>query len=300
MSGPHDSTAPGANPLGARLARAGLHAVSLPVLSRMAGRCADLRLPGVLLRSLIRLYVRAYRVDLNEAAQPLHAFDCFNAFFTRRLRVGARPMDPDPTSVLSPCDGRLQSFGTLASHARLEQIKGRDYSLEALLASAEEAARFRAGVHATLYLSPAMYHRVHMPVDAQVLAVRYVPGRLFPVNGPAVRHIPGLFTRNERMVVQLASARFGALAVVLVGAANVGRISLTCSSLRSNVGAPAQDVRLTPPVPLLRGDELGAFNLGSTVVLLAADPTLAPAGPALGDFVPLGRALWRQRSARDA
>lgn len=285
----------GAGPtFGARIARAGLHAVSLPFTSRLAGRLADLRLPGPLLRSLIRLYVRAYGVNLDEAAQPLTAFDSFDAFFTRRLCASARPLDPDPAAMLNPCDGRLQSFGRLNPEGRLEQIKGHDYSLAALLASDEDAAGFRAGVHATLYLSPAMYHRVHAPADAEVRLVRYVPGRLFPVNAPAVRHIPGLFTRNERLVVLLDSAHFGALAVVLVGAANVGRISLTCTELRSNTGAAGQELHPAPPVRLARGDELGTFHLGSTVVLLAADATLVPAGPETGAFLPLGRALWRR------
>jgi phosphatidylserine decarboxylase len=279
---------------GAFVARAGLQAASLPITSRLAGRLADLRLPGKLLRALIRAYARVYGVNLAEAAEPLTAFDCFDAFFTRRLRPGARPLDPDPAAMLNPCDGRLQSWGRLTPAGRLEQIKGHDYSLAALLGSSADAALFEAGVHATLYLSPAMYHRVHAPAQARVRAVRYVPGRLFPVNAPAVRHVPGLFTRNERLVVQLDSTRFGALAVVLVGAANVGRISLTCCDLRSNSGAPAQALHPTAPVDLARGDELGTFHLGSTVVLLAADPTLVPAEHELGDFVPLGRALWRQ------
>lgn len=274
--------------------RAFATAFSSPALSRVAARCADLRLPGPLLRGLIRAYARAYRVDLGEAAGPPESFESFNAFFTRRLRDGARHVDADPEVLVAPCDARLQSWGGLAGDGRLEQIKGRAYSVAALLGCEDDARAFRAGVHATLYLSPAMYHRVHVPADGRIVAWRYVPGRLFPVNGPAVRQIDGLFARNERVAVRLDSERFGPLAVVLVGAANVGRISLAFTELRSNTGQAARAERLDPPRAVRRGDELGAFNLGSTVVLLAADPTLVPAGPAQGDVVRMGQPLWRR------
>jgi phosphatidylserine decarboxylase len=286
--------APSESTLRAAVERAFATAFSSPALSRVAARAADLRLPGLLLRALIRAYVRAYRVDLSEAAEPLRSYATFNAFFTRRLRDGARPIAADPAVVVSPCDARLQSWGALEEHGRLEQIKGRDYSVAALLGSEDDARDFRRGVHATLYLSPAMYHRVHVPADGRLVAWRYVPGRLFPVNGPSVRRIDGLFTRNERVIVRLDSERFGALAVVLVGAANVGRISLAFTGLRSNTGRPARAERLEPPLTVSRGDELGAFNLGSTVVLLAADPTLLPAGATAGDRVHMGQALWRR------
>lgn len=267
---------------------------SSPVPSRAAAFVADLRLPGPLLRACLRAYVRAYGVDLNEAAEALETFATFNAFFTRRLRDGARPVDRAPDVLVAPCDARLQSWGTLDAGGRLPQIKGRDYSLAALLASDDDARAFARGVHATLYLSPAMYHRVHVPADGHIVAWRYVPGRLFPVNGPAVRQIDGLFTVNERVIVHIESTRFGRLALVLVGAANVGRIGLAFTDQRSNTGRPGGFARLEPARPVQRGDELGTFNLGSTVVLLASDPALHPAGPAEGDLVRMGRPLWRR------
>ena len=273
--------------------RAFVTAFSSPALSRLTGRLADLRLPRPLLRALIAAYARAYRVDLTEAAQAPSEFATFNAFFTRRLRSGARPLDPRADALLSPCDARLQSRGRVPDSGRIEQVKGRDYALSALLGSDEDARVFRSGTHATLYLSPAMYHRVHVPADGRIVAWRHVPGRLFPVNGPAVRQVDGLFAVNERVIVRLDSERFGALALVLVGAANVGRISLTFDDLRTNTGTPARSLRLDPPLAVRRGDELGAFNLGSTVVLLAEDARLEPAGPAVGDIVRLGQALWR-------
>jgi phosphatidylserine decarboxylase len=257
-------------------------------------RLADARLPRPVLGALLRTYVRAYRVDLSEAAEPLAAYPTFNAFFTRRLRDGIRPVARERGLVVSPSDSRLQSFGRVPPSATLEQIKGRSYALAALLGDPSAAAVFMGGVHATLYLSPSMYHRVHVPVDGRITSWRYLPGRLYPVNAMAVRTVEGLFTVNERVVVTIDSDDVGPVAVVLVGATNVGRMTLAFAGLTTNVGGPAVAVRLDQPYPVRRGDELGAFNLGSTVVLLAADSSLQPAGVSEGDIVRVGQPLWRR------
>jgi phosphatidylserine decarboxylase len=241
----------------------------------------------------MRAYARAFGVDLAEAALPLEAYTSFNAFFTRRLRDGARPVADGEGVVVSPSDSRLRAIGPLPADGRLEQVKGSSYSIETLLGSAEDATPFRRGACATLYLSPAMYHRVHSPVDGRVSAWRYVPGRLFPVNGAGVRSVPGLFTRNERVALFVDTEAHGPVAVVLVGAANVGRMSLAFADLVTNSGRPPGRVVPSEPVALKRGDEIGAFNLGSTVVLLVADPRLVPAAVA-GDLVRMGQALWRR------
>ena len=270
-------------------------ASSSPLLSRVTGRLSDLRLPRPLLVRVIRAYARAFGVDLAEAASPIEAHATFNEFFTRRLGEGRRPVAREAGVVVSPCDSRVSVIGETPADGRLEQIKGSSYSLEALLGSAEDARPFRRGAQATLYLSPAMYHRVHSPVDGCVSAWRYVPGRLFTVNRIGVRAVPGLFTRNERVCVFLESEAHGPVAVVLVGAANVGRISLAFSELVTNRGA--RGGRFTPGAPIVvrRGDELGAFNLGSTVVLLVADPALAPLAAA-GKLVRMGQPLWGRAS----
>jgi len=277
----------------ARVARVFLTAVSHPVLSRLTGRLSDLRLPAAVLAPAIRAYARASGADLSEAAQPPETYATFNAFFTRRLREGARPIAGGEGVVVSPSDSRLSAIGPVPPNGRLEQVKGSSYSIEALLGSAEDGAPFRRAVHATLYLSPAMYHRVHSPVDGRVRAWRYVPGRFFPVNGAGVRSVPGLFTRNERVAIFVDTEAHGPVAVVLVGAANVGRMSLAFTDLVTNRGRPAERVVPPQPVPIRRGDELGAFNLGSTVVLLVGDPGLVAAAGA-GDLVRMGQALWRR------
>jgi len=280
---------------GSLLERAFVQAVSVPWLSWAAAHVADTRFPGPVLRALIRAYVRAYRVDLAELAEPLTSFRCFNEFFVRALRAGARPIDAAPDVLVSPSDARLHSLGALPEGGRLEQIKGRSYSVAALLGSAQEAERYGAGVHATLYLSPAMYHRVHVPADGRIVGYRYLPGRLFPVNAMAVRNVDGLFAVNERVVVHVESERHGPVAVVLVGATNVARITLACADLRTNAGRPSSDVRLAEALVVRRGEELGRFNLGSTVVLLVADPGLRPAsGLGPGSLIRMGQRLFER------
>jgi phosphatidylserine decarboxylase len=268
-------------------------AVSWPPLSRVAGILSDLRPPRVVLAPAIRAYARLFGVALDEAALPPESYPTFDAFFTRRLREGVRPIASGPGVVVSPSDSRLSAIGAIPGNGLLEQVKGSTYSIEALLGSAEDAEPFREGVHATLYLSPAMYHRVHSPLHARVRAWRYVPGRLFPVNAAGVRSVPGLFARNERVAVFLDTEDHGPAAVVLVGAANVGRMSLAFADLVTNSGRPGGRATPLSPVALRRGDELGAFHLGSTVVLLLADRALVPEAEA-GSLVRVGQALWRR------
>jgi phosphatidylserine decarboxylase len=266
-------------------------AVRFPFLSRVTGRLADLRAPRFVLQPLLRAYVRIFGVDMSEAAEPLASFPTFNAFFTRRLREDRRPL-PAEQGVLSPADARLATIGPVPADGRLEQVKGRTYAIEDLLGSAEDAAAFRGGVQATLYLSPSMYHRVHAPVDARVLSLRHLPGRLYPVNARAVRSVDRVFARNERVVVNLDAGPLGGAAVVLVGAANVGRISLPIAPLFTNTGEPGGLRPIEGEVRLRRGDELGAFNLGSTVVLLLAGPRLK-AVAAAGELVRVRQLLFR-------
>jgi phosphatidylserine decarboxylase len=283
---------------GARTAmeRIAATAVSWPLLSRVVGRLARLPLPRVLLLPLIRGYVHAYAVDLGEAERPAEGYSSFDDFFTRRLRPGVRPVDAGPETLVSPCDSELVSIGRVPEAGRLEQVKGRSYALEALLASSEEAAAFRGGQQATLYLSPSMYHRVHSPVDGRIVAWRYLPGRLFPVNGVGARSVPGLYTRNERVVVLIDSEAHGRVALALVGAANVGRIALAFTDLVTNAGGAPGRFEPEAPIPIQRGGELGVFHLGSTVVALVADPRLQPAA-APRERVRVGQALFQRALA---
>jgi phosphatidylserine decarboxylase len=271
-----------------------LRLLARPSLSHRVGRAADLRLPGPVLRALIAAYARFYGADLDEAAEPIVSFRTFDEFFTRRLRDGARPVDRAPGVIVAPCDARLYGLGRIPEDRRLEQIKGRSYALDELLGDSGLAARLKGGVHATLYLSPGMYHRVHWPVEGRVVGWQRIPGRLYPVNALAVRHVDHLFAVNRRVVVEVESPAFGPMAIVLVGATNVGRISLTFESMGAPPSIHSDRVEPSRPVDARRGEELGTFHLGSTVVLLASDPRLVTAGPAAGELVRMGESLWRR------
>jgi phosphatidylserine decarboxylase len=232
-------------------------------------------------RPLLRAFVWAYGLDLSEAQGSWDDWTTLDALFTRRLRPGARPIDPAPDALVSPVDGTVAWLGTTRGGA-FEVAPGRAHDLARLLGEPVDGERDVA----VLYLSPKDYHRVHAPRAGHVARFRYLPGTLWPVFPPAVRRLSDLFGRNERVVVDLDPD----LRVVLVGAFGVGRIGLAFADLVSNDGQPPGDHAVTPPAALAAGDDLGVFHLGSTVVLVA------PAGrcawtPRVGDPVRMGRHL---------
>lgn len=242
---------------------------------------------------LIRAITRAYAVDLGEAASTeLVAYPHFNAFFTRALKAGARPLDPDPAAVLMPADGRISQAGPV--HAgRIVQAKGRDYSVAELLADDAFAAAFDGGVFATIYLSPRDYHRVHMPLAGRLLETRHVPGRLFSVSPATVDRVPRLFARNERLVCRFETAS-GPLAVVMVGAMLVSGVETVWGGVLIPPYARRVDVvdhRGGVPVALERGAEMARFNMGSTVIVLLPRGHRLVAGLAPGLPVRMGQRL---------
>lgn len=220
----------------------------------------------------IKRFVRLYGINVNEAIQTEPtAYPSFHEFFIRELNPIYRPLDKAPNSVVSPCDGTVSQIGPI-ENGTLIQAKGRSYSVSALLGNHPQAKAFTNGRFATLYLAPKDYHRVHMPYDGTLESVRYVPGKLFSVNPMTADHIDGLFAKNER-VVSLFNSPQGPFAVVLVGAMIVGSITTRYNGT------------LTPPrkkeiahfdypnsseesIKLDKGDEMGYFSLGSTVILL--------------------------------
>jgi phosphatidylserine decarboxylase len=235
----------------------------------MMGRLADLEGPPALVKRAIDTFVRVYGVDLDEAIVPETGFGSFDEFFTRRLREGARSVAREPAALVCPSDGVLAAAGAIDQGARLT-VKGRAYEVGDLLGDASAADRFAGGSFAVIYLAPPDYHRVHAPLAGDVELVRYVPGTLYPVNSIG-EHVPRLFARNERMVVHQRSHDLGEVVTILVGAIGVGRVTLDfaadLSTNRSGAGAEARRYR-AGEVALERGDDLGTFHLGSTVVLL--------------------------------
>ncbi len=242
---------------------------------------------------LIRLLTRAYRINLDEAAiTDLAVYPHFNAFFTRALKPGARPLDPDPRAVLMPADGQISQVG-MVSEGRIVQAKGREYSVAELLADEDFARAFDGGVFATIYLSPRDYHRVHMPVAGRLIETRHVPGRLFSVSPATVDSVPRLFARNERLVCRYETAH-GAMAVVMVGAMLVSGVETVWGGVVIPPyarGVAVVDHRAAPPVQLARGAEMARFNMGSTVVVLLPRGYTLARGLTPGATVRMGQRL---------
>lgn len=267
-------------------------------ISRALGRVASLQPPRALLDRAIGLYVRAYRVDLSDCEVPERGFRSFNEFFSRPLRDGARPLDPDPAALLCPADGKLEDEGPIVSGASF-RVKGKRYEVGEMLGAREDAGRFVGGRFAVVYLSPRDYHRVHAPVDGRVTRARHVGGTLFPVNRIGVEHVPNLFAKNERIAVHQVSARHGEVVTILVGAMVVGGIELAFDpSIRSNQGKaePRGEVRYDA-VSIGRGDELGRFLLGSTAIVLTTPAARAVPVITPGSAVRMGQALYRSEEA---
>lgn len=230
---------------------------------------------------LIRRVVAKYDVTMTDAEQPQpEAYPHFNAFFTRCLRSGARPLPESESAIASPADGRISRAGTIEG-GRILQAKGNDFTVAELLADADAAAAYRGGRFMTIYLSPRDYHRVHMPSHGTLEATTHAPGRLFSVAPFTVEAIPRLFARNERLVCHFRNES-GPFAVVLVGAMLVAGIETVWSGPVVPPHARRLDKREYPSagIALARGEEMGRFNMGSTVI------ALFPSGARLASMAP--------------
>ena len=245
------------------------HLLPQHLLSRGAAVLAHSRLQP-LKDWLIRRFIAHFAVDMSEAAEPdPGAYPHFNAFFTRALREGMRPVDAAPRAITSPADGAVSQLGAIED-GRMFQAKGHWFSAAELLADPADARLFANGSFATIYLSPRDYHRVHMPMTGRLVAMRYIPGRLFSVNQSTAENVPRLFARNERLVCQFETAH-GPLVMVLVGAMIVAGIETIWSGPITPAGQHALAIDFEIPASersLEKGAEMGRFQLGSTVILL--------------------------------
>jgi phosphatidylserine decarboxylase len=234
------------------------------------------RSPG-LKNWLIRNFVRGFDPDMSDAVEPNPlAYESFNEFFTRALRPDARPIARDTRTLTSPVDGTVSQLGRIDG-TQLFQAKGRHYSLSALLAGSDTwNARFTGGAFATLYLAPYNYHRIHMPLGGTLVAAWYVPGKLFSVNATTAAAVDNLFARNERVVCVFENGPL-VFAMVLVGALFVGSMEtvwhgeITPRRPRQPMQLPVSNLRA--PARLEQGDEMGRFNMGSTVILVLPPET---------------------------
>jgi len=241
------------------LRRLTLTALPKVPLSRLCGLMTSIPLPRALRGRFFRWFARRYGASLEDIDGDLQDFRSLQAFFRRKLTDDARPIAD--TSLVWPCDGRIVTAGPLTG-GRITQVKGNDYALADLLGSSELAEQLEGGQQATIYLAPGDYHRVHSAFAGEVHDVTPLPGTLFPVNPPAVRCIDQLFVRNSRHVFRCQMANGSPAAIVMVGAYNVGGTKVT-----------------VPSGPIHKGQEVGQFGFGSTVVLAI--------GPNGGEFLPV-------------
>lgn len=238
------------------------------LLSSLARRLAYSDHPRIR-RWLIDTVTRKFGVDLDEAVQSdLATYPTFNAFFTRALKPGVRVADPDPRALVMPADGTLSQCGPI-EQGRIFQAKGQSFTATELLGDPVAAKPYDNGLFATVYLSPKDYHRVHMPWTGKLLETVHVPGRLFSVSPAAVRNVPRLFARNERLVCHF-DTDFGPMAVVMVGALLVSGVETTWSGEE----IPAYGDKVTTrdwrgeDIGIARFEEMARFNYGSTVIVL--------------------------------
>lgn len=270
-------------------------------LSRGFGRVADVPIPLRMRPAVLGAFARAVGADLDEVEHPLEHYGTLNEFFVRRLRPCVRSWPGDDTVLASPVDGATGQTGRVTG-GRVLQAKGRWYSVAELLGDTAEAERYEGGSFVTLYLSPKDYHRIHAPCGGTIAYARHIPGRLLPVNAAAVMHVPDLFPLNERLLCAI-DGPLGRVTVVAVGAYNVGRISAAFDAdwhagpgetrwITNRRGGQTARHDYDPPIPVAQGDELMAFHLGSTVVLLLEPGRVELKGGLLPDRgVSLGQAL---------
>jgi phosphatidylserine decarboxylase len=237
-------------------------------LSWFVGTMANLPLPKPFSTILVRWFARAYKIDSSLATRPLEAFSSIGSFFTRDLRPEVRPVGE---GIVSPVDGTLRSAQDVSTIGDVTLVKGRTYSIAGLLGNDPLAARFANGQVWNFYLSPQDAHHIFSPVDGAIVRSVHVPGKLWPVNDWAIAAVDGLFVVNERVISFIETSN-GMVAVVMVGATNVGRIALSYAPVESN-RAPwrthhQRSFDHSPAIPVDRGEKIGTFKMGSTVVLV--------------------------------
>lgn len=247
------------------------YALPKHAVSRLVGKLAAAE-AGALTTKLIKLFIKQYNIDMSEALHedPAH-YKSFNEFFTRPLKPSIRPLAEQQDIIAHPVDGAISQLGEVVD-GQIIQAKGHDYSLQTLLGGQEEdVTPYLGGKFATIYLAPKDYHRIHMPIDGTLRKMIYVPGDLFSVNPLTAQNVPNLFARNER-VVAIFDTEIGPLAMVLVGATIVASIETVWAG---TVTPPAGKSVFTWTYPssgdnaisLKKGEEMGRFKLGSTVIL---------------------------------
>ena len=268
------------------------HIVPHHWLSRLTGMLADSEIKAVK-DFLIKQFINQFDVDMSEAENPdPTSYKSFNQFFVRPLKEGVRPIDENEDAFCSPADGAVSEFGEIKND-RLIQAKGYSYDLLSLVGDDSAIAEpFSGGNFATIYLSPRDYHRVHMPFEGKLVATRYIPGKLFSVNDVTANSVPYLFARNERLVCLFETDK-GPMVMILVGAMIVAGIETVWSGQITPLSKIATTTRFDQDVELEKGQEMGRFKLGSTVIILSPKDQFTFDDLNVGQKLRMGEAIAR-------
>jgi phosphatidylserine decarboxylase len=235
-------------------------------LSSVVGAATRAPAPASFHRTVMKFFAKRYQVALEEAEHGFEGYPTFSEFFARKLKPGLRPIAAGERVLVSPCDGKVSQVG-YAEEDQCIQAKGINFPIGKLLGDEDSAHAFAGGAYATIYLSPRDYHRFHAPLGGQILGYSYIPGEFWPVNAASVKLKQALFCLNERLITFVGTPA-GLMAYVAVGATCVSRIRSSYDPFITHQGEPAKVHRFEKSLPLKKGDELGWFEMGSTVILL--------------------------------
>ncbi|MGQ0506718.1 MAG: archaetidylserine decarboxylase [Myxococcaceae bacterium] len=235
-------------------------------LSSAVGAATRFPVPAPVHRLAMKAFAKRFRVELEEAEHSFGGYSNFSEFFARKLKQGARPVTPGDKVVISPVDGAISQIG-YTERGELLQAKGIAYPVEKLVGDADAAKPFIGGAFATIYLSPRDYHRIHAPLRGRITGYSYIPGQFWPVNPASVRSLEALFCVNERLVTYLDTPA-GKCAVIKVGATCVSRIRASYDDVVTHTGGAAKVHAYEQKQEVKKGDEIGVFEMGSTVILL--------------------------------
>lgn len=260
-----------------------IHRLPQNAMSRTMGKITASRFS----RLAIQRYIRHYHIDPSDIEKPVSQYRTLKEFFCRRLKTEARPIAPGAHIIVSPVDGTVSQMGDICE-GTLIQAKGKGYSVAELLGgSLEDARRYYGGKFITIYLSPRDYHRIHMPVEGELVRYSYLPGRLYPVNKLGIENVDRLFARNERLVTYIKTEGLGNLALIKVGALFVGSVKVCYNTATTNIKQARQINEPIAGAPhYQKGAELGWFEFGSTVILLFESSQLQ-----WGEGIEIGRGV---------